>query len=925
MLLLAAGVMAQPSPDDMFISVFVVDQNGQAVPNHEVCVTYVSNNPSLPTDSICATTNPNGLADLFIPNGSLTGPNVDFEVSVYDPCALIPQTQTISNQQGTVDNATITFAICANGQPCNAAVDFVASNDSTLGANGVWTFVANPVGTAPFTYDWWVDGASYNTQTVQHTFSGGTVGVYLTITDANGCDAFAGDTLYLNGNNQGCSVSVGVSEDSLNNVLNAELWAVANGVAPFTYLWSTGETTESIYLQDIQGLDTICLTITDAVGCVSTSCEVVGWQPIPPCQVEITTVIDSTPNGMFYVLSASGINGSYSWSIGNAIGQTITIPASEISPNGEVICVTGYDVNGCIVSACDTLYGTSQGNCDVTIISEQDSANPYLFWLTAVPSGTGPFTYSWDNGSTSQATQYVLNGMGMYGACVTVTDATGCTSFNCDTLLPNVGGNCEAGMFYNGNPNGVLVAEDTVQFYYNGTIEQGNSYVWTFQFAGQMITSTEMNPVFVIPPTLVALGQFEVEVCVTVNSPDGCTDTHCEWATVLIGAGNALCSASFATQGPTAIGYTFTADIQNSDLYYYWEVDNAYAGDGYELYVPGFANGSHTICLMVVDSLNNCSDQQCETIVVGSPNCLGYVMGQVYAGSNSQPLDEGVVYLITFDPLTNQLSVVDSTYLDSANHYFFGPLDCGNYMVKAAALPTSQYYNGHIPTYYGNSPFWAFAQTVSLGQSNTQVLADITLIASNNPGGPGFIGGDVSEGANKWDEGDPIGGMLVLLFDINGNAIDYTYTNGPGEFEFPNLAYGTYQVYAEVLGVQTIPAVVTISQEQPTFDEVHIIASETLITTGIEELDFESAVGEVYPNPVVNNLSINFNFDDNVMVNISIVDLSGRTISTNVESISAGENVVRLDANELQEGYYFLNIQDVEGQFNLTRKFFRID
>ena len=97
---------------------------------------------------------------------------------------------------------------------------------------------------------------TYSTQTVSHTFSGGTVGVYVTVTDATGCESMQGDTLFLNGNpNQNCSATIVVNEDSLGGVLNAELVAIASGLAPFTYSWSTGETTESIYIQDIIGLD----------------------------------------------------------------------------------------------------------------------------------------------------------------------------------------------------------------------------------------------------------------------------------------------------------------------------------------------------------------------------------------------------------------------------------------------------------------------------------------------------------------------------------------------------------------------------------------------------------------------------------------------------------------------------------------------
>ena len=413
-------------------------------------------------------------------------------------------------------------------------------------------------------------------------------------------------------------------------------------------------------------------------------------------------------------------------------------------------------------------------------------------------------------------------------------------------------------------------------------------------------------------------------VCLTiVNADQSCQNTYCD--VVVVGSSNGNCDASFANSGETPIGYTFSANVQDPNLYYYWEIDNAFVGDGYEAYAPGFTNGVHTICLTVIDSLIGCSDTQCITISVGTPNCYGYISGQAYAGSNNQPLFDGTVYLITLDANTNQLTAVDSIVLDTSNSFFFGPLDCGDYMIKVAAAPNSQYYNGHIPTYHGNSPFWGFAQTISLAQVNTIITADVTLIAANNPGGPGFIGGDVTEGANKMDPGDPVGGMQVMIFDLSGNAITYTYTNANGEFAFPDLAWGTYQVYVEVLGVQTIPAVVTIGPDNPSEEGVHIFASETLITTGIAEFNFEDAVSDVYPNPVVNEASINFNLEAEVLINVSVVDLAGRTVSTETMNVAGGESRINVSADNLKNGYYFLNIQDVEGNFSVTRKFMRID
>lgn len=916
LLLGATSVFAQVDPNNLFIHGYITDGNGFAQANQTVCVYWDSNSPTFPSDTICTTTNSNGYYSVEVVNGSVPGPNLVFNVTTPDPCSLPAPVVSVSNDQGTVNIADVDFVICSTAL-CDAS--FTSTNDSI---NGTWTFVANASGVAPLVYDWWVDGTSYSTPTVSHMFNGGTVGVFLTVTDANGCEAFYGDTLYLDGNPCG-----GYIDQALNPILGTTLEVVATGgTPPYTFSWNTGETTSMI------------------------------------------------------VASAPG-----------------------------VYCVVITDSNGCAYTTCDTVAGNN--GCSALISLNEDSVGGVLnAELTAVATGDAPFTYLWSNGATTESI-YLQNIVGVDSMCVTIIDAGGCSASSCVEIGFPISGPCEADFVYPGNPNGVLLIGDTIQLVYSGTVSQSNSYLWEFTVGNFSFTSSDQNPMFVVPPTLVPVNGMWVEICVTVtDGSTGCTDTYCQsvfampdssgnceayftwyesnilgnplpaiqfndtsygaaswyWdfgdnsfssdqnplhvysatgtyyvcltivsadqscqntycETVVVGSPNGNCDASFSNSGPTPIGYTFSASVQDPNLYYYWEIDNSFVGDGYEAYAPGFSNGVHTICLTVIDSAIGCSDTQCITITVGSPNCYGYVSGQVYAGSNNQPLFDGVVYLITYDANTNLLTAVDSIVLDTSNSFFFGALPCGDYMVKAAAYSGSQYYSNHIPTYHGNSPFWGFAQTLTIAQANQQITADITLIASTNPGGPGFIGGDVTEGANKMDPGDPLSGMQVMIFDLAGNAIAYTYTDGNGEFGFPDLAWGTYQVYVEVLGVQTIPAVVTIGPDNPSEEGVHIFASETLISTGIAEFDFEGAISEVYPNPVVNEASLTFNLEAEITINVSVVDLTGRMVSTETMNVTGGENRIVVSADDLKNGYYFLNIQDVEGNFSVTRKFMRID
>lgn len=1003
LLMLATGVLAQPNPNDMFIDGYVLDVSGQAVANHEVCVQYVSNNPSLPSDSVCTTTNANGYYFINIANGSLTGPNVSYNVSTYDPCALLPLVQTRENYQGSIDTANVNFAICATSTGCNNLQAWIAASvDSSNGI--VYTFTANASGGTPaYTFQWLgVVGNQTGSVVTYQANPNEIFDVCLVVADANGCAFTTCDTVYVGSNSGNCDVEIQASQNPL---LGGEtLTAVPTGVAPFSYVWNTGESNQT---HETAGypLDTIfCVQVTDATGCETDEVCHIVTNPNQGCSVDITTTVDSIGGGLVYMLYAGVGWDTYSWSTGE-ITQSIYV--QNPSPNGEVICVTVTDANGCTATACDTLLPISSGNCFADFWYQSSNPNSpisagdtvtfsysgsvaqynYYYWtvqpqgefsfeqspefvfpasgsyevcltvtdsitncsdtycetiivlsgnsggcggtittsidttllgvmytFTANPTGTAPFMYTWVNGDNAQSTMIEASQLGGVPICVVITDATGCTVTVCDTLNPNTG-SCSA-QFSWVESNILGSPLPAVEF-----TDQSQGAVYWFWDFGDNTSSTDQNPLHTYSST----GTYFV--CLTiVNADQSCQQTYCD--TIVVGNPSGACNAAFSNSGPTPIGYTFTAQVQETWIHYLWTIDNQFLADGegtFSATASGLANGVHTVCLTMVDTINQCQNTECMTFTVGSNNCYGYISGQLYAGSNNQPLDEGVVYLITYDVNTNQLTAVDSMVVDSGNYYFFGPLACGDYLVKAAAYPGSQYYSNHIPTYYGTSPFWGFAQTVTLGQINTQVTADIFLIAANNPGGPGFIGGDVSQGANKMDPGDPLADMQVMLFDMSGNAIAYTYTDANGEFGFSNLAYGSYQVYVEQLGVQTIPAYVTIGPNEPSVEDVHILASETLITTGIVEFDFDGAISEVYPNPVGENATISFNLETEVMVNINILDLAGRTISTATRSVSSGENQVRFGVDGLTDGYYFLNIQDVDGAFSVTRKFMRVD
>src|SRR5690606_27128073 len=110
------------------------------------------------------------------------------------------------------------------------------------------------------TYHW-------NTQPVQTTATAGNLpnGTYTaTVTDANGCTDTAMVVIYQT---PSLILATASQNISCNGSANGSATVTANsGTAPFTYLWSTGQTTQSI---SNLTPGTYTVTVTDSSGCTN--------------------------------------------------------------------------------------------------------------------------------------------------------------------------------------------------------------------------------------------------------------------------------------------------------------------------------------------------------------------------------------------------------------------------------------------------------------------------------------------------------------------------------------------------------------------------------------------------------------------------------------------------------------------------------
>lgn len=615
---------------------------------------------------------------------------------------------------------------------------------------------------------------------------------------------------------------------------------------------------------------------------------------------------DSSSSLFFYMNTVTtNANGYY--------GDTITGfgPGNQIFFVGTQDCNGGYqsqtvmnNQGSSTVATADfqlCFNGGSSSNCASLFYAYPDSSGGYYF--ANASTGGGALSYSWDfgdgNTSTLQHPNHTYSAPGLYLACLTVSDGSGCTDTYCDSVYVANPASCSAS-FYASQQGGQV-------WFSNQSSGTGLSYDWDF---GDGNSSTSAFP----SHTYAAGGTYIV--CLTISNASGCSDTYCDSVSV---ASSSSCSAAFYAYPDSSTGgngFYFYDASTGTGLSYSWDFGDGTTSSSQWPSHTFAASGVYNVCLTVSNS-SGCSDTYCSTVTVqGGGNPSGNLWGYVMAGNNF--VDEGWVWLIEFDSAGNTLTAVDSVVIDSGM-YMFQNVVGNHYLIKAALEPTSAYYANWLPTYYGNQLFWDMATMT--GPTALGGPQSIMLVGGNNPGGPGFIGGNVWQGANKTaGEGDPVGGVQILLLDATDNPIAHTVSDANGEYEFSNIAYGTYKVWAEVWGKTTTPNGVTISAQNETANGINIVIGETEVTTSIAIVDRARSTSlAVYPNPIAERAVVSVEVAQAAQLQVAFYNAVGQRVLAVNEQVAPGTNTIDIDTQTLPEGVYVVMISSDNG-LNLTRK-----
>ncbi len=310
----------------------------------------------------------------------------------------------VGNNTGTlaITNPLITNDNCGNG---NGSIDITVSG-----------------GTAPYTYNW-------NTGATTEDINGLTAGIdTVTITDAGGCILTQSFTV---GNNAPITETAIVQNENCGNSFGSINLSVSGGQMPYTYVWSTGATTE-----DINNLSagTYSVVITDNVGCQITSNDYTINNYANNMSLSTITVTNEECGngaGAIDILVVGGTTPyTFAWNNG-ATSEDI----SGLSA-GTYDC-TISDANGCQISTGNKIVFNTAGTMNVTTTSLTDEVcgNGTGQIDITVTGGTLPYNFTWNNGVNTEDITNLTAGTYV----LTVTDAGGCIFNFSETVSNNPG------------------------------------------------------------------------------------------------------------------------------------------------------------------------------------------------------------------------------------------------------------------------------------------------------------------------------------------------------------------------------------------------------------------------------------------------------------------------------------------------------
>ncbi len=325
----------------------------------------------------------------------------------------------------------------------SVANDTICSGDAvTLTANGAQNFV-------------WSTGATTQSITVSPTsFSA------YSVTGITGtCQATANQVIHVN------SVP-NISIQSSSNVScdGASVTLTANGGV--SYLWSTGETTNSIIVSPSSNT-TYSVTGMNSFSCDNSSSKTITVGSAPTINL-VSSNMTPCAGSTITLTAVGGV--SYLWGTGQTTNSITASPATN----------TTYSVIGTNAAGCQTYFERTILVDPLPVIAIQSASNSVCAGSSITLTASGGDSYSWNSGQTTAA-------ITVSPTTATTYSVTGTNSFNCQaTINKTITVNQLPTVSIQSASNSICVGQSLLL---NGS--GANSYTWS---TGQSTNSISVSP-----------------------------------------------------------------------------------------------------------------------------------------------------------------------------------------------------------------------------------------------------------------------------------------------------------------------------------------------------------------------------------------------------------------------------------------------
>lgn len=381
------------------------------------------------------------------------------------------------------------------------------TNQGSFGVNNGFAFANVLSGVPPYTYSWSTGSTNQSTNNLAP-------GIYnVTVTDQSGCEIIESVEILP----YDCSVlNLLISKNDQNNYgVNdgSATVSIVSGVPPYTYLWSTGATTQGI---NNLAPNSYSVTVTSGDNCQATSTVNINGINCGNFDATYSIIDESCFGEMDGSITTNVIGGQMPYTYLWSNGSTSSFLSNQTS---GTYTVTISDNLGCSTSDIVTINGPLSPISDTAQISDLSSFSSAdgAIDLT-VSGGVPPYSYFWSTGAVTED----ISNLSLGSYWVIISDASNCSYSN--SYLIDVMPICSQPININ-----FATSNNGVTVFWDAPANGADDYSFEYRLLGNSLwnVDTSANTLYVLN-NLISCSTYEFRIssnCGGLNSTYTKTDT----------------------------------------------------------------------------------------------------------------------------------------------------------------------------------------------------------------------------------------------------------------------------------------------------------------------------------------------------------------------------------------------------------------